>query len=158
MSNENPNLSSSNKLNERSNELFSKREDQLNSATIRNNSYEGKFVSTTVINLSSRHLCKDEISVLSKGLKFVPNPKYINKGKIKEEIKVYGGKLSLMWHFRNNHREFDVNPFTKKSKFNPKRDATIEMYLSRLEEELLSLDEKIFYSDKRGKTCFIFAT
>ena len=82
----------------------------------------------------------------------------INKGKIKDEIKVYGGKLRLMWHFCNNHREFDVNPFTKKSKFNPKRDAIIEMYLTRLEEELLLLDEKIFYSDKRGKTCFIFTT
>ena len=52
-----------------------------------------------------------------------------------------------MWHFRNDHREFDVNPFKKKSKFNPKWDAAVEMYLSRLEEEILSLDEKISYSN-----------
>ena len=52
-----------------------------------------------------------------------------------------------MWHFRNDHREFDVNPFKKKSKFNPKWDAAIEMYLSRLEEEILSLDEKVSYSN-----------
>ena len=51
-----------------------------------------------------------------------------------------------MWHFRNDHREFDVNLFNKKSKFNPKGDAVIEMYLSRLEEEILSLDKKISYS------------
>ena len=52
-----------------------------------------------------------------------------------------------MWHFRNDHREFDVNPFKTKAKFNPKRKAAIEMYLSRLEEGILSLDEKISYSN-----------
>ena len=60
---------------------------------------------------------------------------------------MYGRKFRLMWHFRNDHREFDVNPFQKKSKFNPKGEAAIEMYLSRLEEEILSLDEKISYSN-----------
>ena len=78
---------------------------------------------------------------------FVPTPKHINKAKIKEEIEMYGRTLRLMRHFRNYHREFDVNPFKKKSKFNPKGDAAIEMYLSRLEEEILSLDGKISYSN-----------
>ena len=147
MSNESPNLSPSNKLNESSNNCPLEKEVQLNSATIRSNRYEGKFVSANVINLSSHHLSKDEISVLSKGIQFVPTPKHINKAKIKEEIEVFGRKLRLMWHFRNDHREFDVNPFKKKSKFNPKGDAAIEMYLSRLEEEILSLDGKISYSN-----------
>ena len=82
------------------NVFWREREVQLNSATIRNNRYEGKLVS---INVSSRHLSRDEISVLSKGLKFFPTPKQINKVKIKEEIKVYGRNLRLMWHFRNDH-------------------------------------------------------
>ena len=43
---------------------------------------------------------------------------------------MYGWKLRLMWHFRNDHRDFDVNPFKKKSNFNPTGDAVIEMYLS----------------------------
>ena len=107
LSSESPNLSSSNKISESSNELFSEREVQLNSATIRNNRYDGKFFSPNIINLSSRHLSRDEISLLSKGLKLVPTPKHINKAKIKEEIKVYGRKLRLMWHFRNDHREFN---------------------------------------------------
>ena len=93
LSNESPNLLSSNKLNESSNKLFSEREVQFNSATIRNDRYERKFVSANVINLSSRHLSKDEISLLSKGLKFIPTPKHINKAKIKEEIEVYGRKI-----------------------------------------------------------------
>ena len=147
LSNESPNLSPSNKLNRSSNNCPLEKEVQLNSATIRNNRYEGKFVSANVINLSSCYLSKDEVSVLSKGLQFVPTPKHINKAKIKEEIEVYGRKLRLMWHFRNDHQEFDVNPFKKKSKFNPKGDAAIEMYLSRLEEEILSLDGKISYSN-----------
>ena len=47
-----------------------------------------------------------------------------------------------MWDFRNEHSEFDANPFRKKSKCNPKGDAAIEMYLSRFEKEILSLGEK----------------
>ena len=133
MSSERPNLFSSNKTRESYNELFLEIKVHVNSATIHNNRYEGKFVSANVINLSSQH---------SKGLKFVATPKHINKAKIKEEIVVYGSELRLMWHFRNDHQEFDVNPVKKKSTFDPKRDAAIEMYLSRLEEEILSLDEK----------------
>ena len=147
MINESPNLLSSNKISESSNELLSEREVQLNSITIRNNRYEGKFVRANVINLSSRHISRDEISFLSKGLKFVPSPKHTNKAKIKEEIEIYGRKFRLMWHFCNDRREFDVNPFKKKSKFNPKGNAAIEMYLSRLEEEILFLDKKIPYSN-----------
>ena len=60
---------------------------------------------------------------------------------------MYGRKLRLMWHFWNDLQEFDVNPFKKKSKFNPKGDSSIEMYLSRFKEEILSLDGKISYSN-----------
>ena len=62
---------------ERDRQRDREREVQLNSATMRNNRYEGKFVSANVINLSSRHLSEDEISLLSKGLKFVPTPKHM---------------------------------------------------------------------------------
>ena len=60
------------------------------------------------LKLSSRHLPQDEISLLSKGLKFVPTRKHINKAKIKEGIEVYGRKLRLMWHFCNDDREFEI--------------------------------------------------
>ena len=43
---------------------------------------------------------------------------------------------------------FNINAFKQKSKFNPaKNDAAVEFYLSRLEEEILSLDKKISYSN-----------
>ena len=119
-----------------------------NAATLLDGRYEGKFVSPNVINLSKRHLSKEEISLLSKGLKFIPTPKHINKARIKEKLETYGRKLRLMWHYRNQEREIIINPFKKKSKFNPKRkDAAIEIYLSRLEEEIFALDKKLSYSN-----------
>ena len=112
--------------------FFSDREVQLNIATIHNNKYERKFVSANVNNLSSRNFSKDEIYLISEGLKFVPTPKHINLDQIKQKIKVDDRKQKLIWHFRNDHRKFDVNLFKKKSKFNPKQDAAIEIFLSRL--------------------------
>ena len=45
-----------------------------------------------------------------------------------------------MQHFRNDEEEFSYDPFKKKSKFAPKRkDAAIELYLSRLEEDIFRL-------------------
>ena len=89
-----------------------------------------------------------EVSLLSKGLKFVPTPTSLNKAKIKEELEVFGRKLRLMWYFRNDDRETIFNPFQKKSKFNPKKNvASIEIYLSRLEEEILNIDTNINYSN-----------
>ena len=63
---------------------------------IRNNRYDGKFVSANIIKLSSRHLSKNKVSLLSKGLKLVPTPKHIKKAKIKDEIEAYGSKLRIM--------------------------------------------------------------
>ena len=82
-----------------------------NAATLLDGRYEGKFVSPNVINLSKRHLSKDEISLLSKGLKFIPTPKHTNKALIKEELETYGRKLKLMWHYCNEEREITINPF-----------------------------------------------
>ena len=112
--------------------FFSDREVQLNSVTIHNNKYEGKFVRANVNNLSSSDFSKDGIYLIQIELKFVPTPKHINLDKIKQKIKVYDRKQKLMWHFSNDHRKFDVSLFERKCKFNPKQDATIEMYLSCL--------------------------
>ena len=91
-----------------------------NVATLLDSRYEGKFVNPNVINLSKRHLSKDEISLLSKGLKFIPTPKHINKALIKEKLETYGRKPRLMGHYRNEESEITINPLKNKSKFNPK--------------------------------------
>ena len=98
--------------------------------------------------MSWHNLKSNEISLLSKELKFVSIPRGINKVLIKEELEAYGRKLRLMWHFRNDGREFNYDPFKKKSKFDPKRkDAAIELYLSRFGEEISSLVYKVGYSN-----------
>ena len=84
----------------------------------------------------------------SKGLKFVPTTRGIDKALTKEELKGYGRKLRLMWHFRNDERKFSYDPFKKKSKFDLKRrDAAIELCLSHLKEEISSSDYKVGYSN-----------
>ena len=121
---------------------------KTNSASLVNERLKGKFFSPNVVNLSRCNLTNNGISLLSKGLKFVPTPMDINKAVIKEELETYGRKLRLMWHFRNDEREFSYDLFKKKSKFDPKRkDAAIELYLSRLEEEISSLDYKVRHSN-----------
>ena len=54
--------------------------------------------------------------------------------------------LRLKWFFRNEESNENYNRFKKKSKFNPKgKDASIEIYLSRLEEEIMNLDFHLKY-------------
>ena len=109
---------------------------------------KGKFVSPNFINFSTRILFKAEVSLLSKGLKFIHTPKSVNKALIKEELECFGRKLRLLWHFRNEESITISNPFKKKSTFNPKgKDAAIELYLSRLEEEIMAIDTKLSYSN-----------
>ena len=129
-----------------------------NAASLAGNRYKANFVSPNAINLSKRNLIKDEISLLSKGLQFVATPKHFKKVLLRKELEHFGRKLRLKWFFRNDERQFNINPFKQKSKFNPgKNDAAIEFYLSRLEEEILSLDKKISYSNlTKGGKCSIF--
>ena len=112
-----------------------------NVAMFRGIRLEGKFVSKNVMNLSRRNLSSAEISLLSKGLKFVPTANKIDQAKLKRELEEYGRKLRLMWHFRNDERPFCKDRFKPKSTFNPRnKDAGIETYLSCLEERLLDID------------------
>ena len=71
-----------------------------------NNRLQGNFVSKNVVNLSRRNLTGSEISLLSKGLNFVPTSNTIDKAKLKTEIEALGRVLRLKWQFRNEEREF----------------------------------------------------
>ena len=120
----------------------------INTAFYKGLRLEGKFVSKNVFNLSRRNLSPPEISLLSKGLKFVPSANKIDRAKLKRELEEYGRKLRLMWHFRNDERTFTAEKFRPKSSFNSRnKDAIIETYLSCLEER--SLDIEILSKDVR---------
>ena len=91
---------------------------------------ESKFASSNVINLSRRNLSEAEISLLSKGLKFVPTANKIDRAKLKTELEEYGRKLRLTWHFRKDEKPFPYEKFRPKSTFNPRnKDTVIESYL-----------------------------
>ena len=115
--------------------------EESNEATILNGRLKGKFVSKNVVNLSKRKLSKSEISLLSKGLKFIPTSNTIDKAKLKIELEAFGRMLRLKWFFRNDEKEFNPDKFKPKSTFNPRnKDAAIEIYLSSLEEKLMSTE------------------
>ena len=100
-----------------------------------------------MINLSTRILSKAEISLLSKGLKYIPSQTSVNKALIKEELECFDRKMRILQHFRNEGSITISNPFKKKSTFKPKgKDPAIELYLSRLEQEIMVIDTKLSYS------------
>ena len=102
----------------------------------------GKFVSKNVCNLSNRVLSESEISVLSKGLKFCPTPKKLDRAQLKIDLEQFGRKMRLSWFYRHEPDNFAEYPiFKPKSTFNPKNvDAQIEFYLSRIEEEIMAIE------------------
>ena len=54
-----------------------------NAAKMLNNKLQGNFVSNNVVNLSRRNLIGSEISLLSKGINFVPTSNTIDKQSLK---------------------------------------------------------------------------
>ena len=86
---------------------------------------EGKFVSKSVVNISRRNLSAPEISLLSKGLKFVPIANKIDCTKLKTELEEYGRKLRLKWHFRIDEQSSVADRFRSKSSFNPRNKYAI---------------------------------
>ena len=99
---------------------------------------KGKFVSKNVVNLSKRNLNDAEISLLSKGLNFVPTCNNIYKAKFKMELETFGRMLCLNCHFHNENKDIHCDIFKPKSKVNPRnKDGAIELYLSSLEEKFM---------------------
>ena len=81
------------------------------------------------------------ISLLPKGLNFVPTSNTIDKAKLKTELEALGRILRLKWHFRNEEIEFDLDQFKPKSTLKPyNKDAAIEVYKSSLEEKLIKIE------------------
>ena len=80
---------------------------------IETNRLKGKFVSSNVINLSKRELSEAEISLLSKGLKYVPTPTSVNRAQLKEELESFGRRLRLLWLFAMKKILFVRIPFEK---------------------------------------------
>ena len=55
-----------------------------------------------IINLSQHILNQDEISLLSKGLNFIPTPKPDHPAKILQDLLLFDRKLGLKYHFHQD--------------------------------------------------------
>ena len=99
----------------------------------------------------SDDLTLDEIQILSRGLKFIPIPKNINKTEVLADIKKFSRRMCLkeffhdkdatssdsdQYDFENN---YDNRQFRKPSKFSPKagREPAIDLYLKHLERTIM---------------------
>ena len=112
-----------------------------NEPKILNNRLQGNFVSKNVENLSRRNLTGSEISLLSKGLIFVPTSNTIDKTKLKMELEALVRILRLKSNYRNEENEFNLDQFKPKSSFSPrKKDTAIELYMSSLDEKLMKIE------------------
>ena len=59
----------------------------------------GKFVSSSVVNLSRRNITSAEIELLEKGLSFVPTLEKINKWQVKKDLENLGRDIRLKMHY-----------------------------------------------------------
>ena len=74
-------------------------------------------------------------------MKFILTSNTTDKAKLKIELEAFGRMLWLKSFFRNDEKEFNPDKFKPKSTFNLRnRDAAIEIYLSSLEEKLMSIE------------------
>ena len=55
--------------------------------------------------------------------------------------------MASFWHFRNEEFTIISNPFKKKYTFSLKgKDAAIELYVSKLEEDVMATDTRLSHS------------
>ena len=74
-------------------------------------------------------------------MKFIPTSNTIDKAKLKIELEAFARMLRFKWFFRDGEKEFNPGKFKPKSTFNLRnKDAAIEIYLSSLEEKLISIE------------------
>ena len=107
-----------------------------------------------VLNLSSRELNYNDVSLLGKGLKFCPTPTMVDHGRLKESIDKFIRNCSLKLFFSNvessdqqeeHLKAFSHNEFKLPSKFNPHMPSNLEHVYYLILEEVLN------YTPVKGK-------
>lgn len=92
-----------------------------------------------ILNLSDTELTEYEISVLEKGLLFIPSP-YSKPTTFQDSIDKYSRAFRLEYMFGDKEGS-DINPFKPKSKFNPPNSGnqTLESFLTLTSQEISDL-------------------
>ncbi len=86
-------------------------------------------------------MSRDEKEILSRGLKFIPNPTKFNIEPIIKDVEDFSRKIKLQYFFRNQSRRsiYQKLPFTEKSKWVPPE----KMIPEEIKNNLASLTDKI---------------
>ena len=104
--------------------------------------HPGQKIGNEIINLSNRNLSKHEITLLEKGLKFVPAPTKMTISPFLKAASDFGRRIKLIKHFhyqRNKRTEL----FTKKSDWVPpttESSKEIAECVSEMENEIGNLE------------------
>ena len=99
---------------------------------------KGYLCSNTVFNLSKKVLHEIEIQVLEKGLGFVPTPNSINEEDLRRDFGEVSRKMRCKWYFSDESSP-DFSEVRPKSNWKPPPGhPCVELFLSKLENELFS--------------------
>ena len=97
-----------------------------------------------VINLSSKRLSLDELSVLGNGLKYCPTPLFVDHGLLKESIDRFFRTCSLKVFFHGiqsdpiENKPFEHADMKPKSKFNPPMPNNLDYVYNLVLDEILN--------------------
>ena len=101
------------------------------------------------MNLSDRVLSQAEISLLSKGLKFCPNPVELDRSAIKRDLEEFGRKIKYKAYFEynsyNDGQGSVFRQFREKSAWCPsvkELDPVIDIYLKHFEAKVGEIEER----------------
>ena len=95
---------------------------------------------TAVLNLSNYKLNDSEITLLAKGLKFIPSPRNHNASKnVLHDFTEFARKLRCRYHF-HKPGDIEMHPLRENSGFEPDRaGVALETYIDKTKLELSSL-------------------
>ena len=99
------------------------------------------FCSKTAFNQSKKILTEVEIKVLEKGLDFAPIQKTLNEPELRKDFEEFSRRMGCKWNFRNEptNNFSEIRTFRPKPGWKlPKRHASLEVFLSRIEKEPFS--------------------
>lgn len=89
----------------------------------------------TVVNLTHIVLDKSELSILERGLNFIPTPHTLYHTPILKAATDFGRRLKLAYHFRNSkNSKFHKMKFTNKSEWTPSDKNIDETVLNKIKE------------------------
>ena len=91
-------------------------------------------------------LSETEIKILEKDLDYAPIQRKINEPELKSDFEEFCRRMRIKWHFRNEPSEnfSEIPSFRPKSSWKPpKGNPNLEMFLSKVEQDLFKLIETL---------------